>query len=47
MRLRSAILVAFVLLVTLVRVPLAAEAQPVGRIPRLCFLTFDTAVEQI
>jgi putative ABC transport system substrate-binding protein len=34
------------LLVAALAAPLAAAAQPAGRIPRLCFLTFDPGTPQ-
>ncbi len=43
MRLRSAILVAFVLFVTLVLVPLAAEAQRAAKVPRIGYLGTNRA----
>src|SRR5206468_7868235 len=35
-----------VLVLTMVAAPLATEAQPARRIPRLCFLTFDPGTPQ-
>ncbi len=47
MRLRSAILVAFALLGTLILVPLAAQAQPAGKVYRIGYLSPGPATDQL
>ena len=37
---------ALAIVLTMLAAPLASEAQPAGRIPRLCFLTFDPGTPQ-